>query len=129
MAQFLGTPPINVFDGRVEQGLLYIGEDAVLKAADLSDGPVTVGIRPEGFLPTEKGALTCTLRGVERMGRDISVLCENACAATSVIRAIVGSDCRVDACAETVSFNLRPHKVFLFDKQTGERVNACLAEV
>ena len=129
VAQFLGTPPINVLDGRVEQGTLYIGDDAVLKVSDASDGPVSVGIRPEGFLPSKTGALTCALRGVERMGRDISVLCENACAVSSTVRAIVGSDCTVDACADTVSFNVRPHKVFLFDKQTGERISACLAEV
>ena len=30
VAKFLGTPPINVFDGSVRNGKLYIGEDAVL---------------------------------------------------------------------------------------------------
>ena len=30
VAKFLGTPPINVFDGEVKDGQLYIGEEAVL---------------------------------------------------------------------------------------------------
>ena len=30
VAKFLGTPPINVFSGKVRNGKLYIGEDAVL---------------------------------------------------------------------------------------------------
>ena len=33
VAKFLGTPPINVFEGEVRGGLLRLGEDAVLKAA------------------------------------------------------------------------------------------------
>ena len=31
VAKFLGTPPINVFDGEVRGGTLYLGEDAVMQ--------------------------------------------------------------------------------------------------
>ena len=122
VAQFLGTPPINVLDGRVEKGILYVGEDAVLKAADVADGPVSVGIRPEGFLPSEKGVLTCTLRGVERMGRDISVVSSHKNAPEQIIRSIIGSENVVDTSKATVRFDLKPQKVYLFDKVSGDRI-------
>ena len=44
VAKFLGTPPINVFSGRVKDQELYIGEDAVLKVMGASDQEVYVGI-------------------------------------------------------------------------------------
>ena len=44
VAKFLGTPPINVFDGKVVGGKLYLGDAAVLDVA-AADGEVTVGIR------------------------------------------------------------------------------------
>ena len=49
VAKFLGTPPINMFRGRIENGRLFIGGEAVLDTPDTADGPVSIGIRPEGF--------------------------------------------------------------------------------
>ena len=37
VANFLGTPPINVFSGRVEGGKLFIGDDCVLTVGGLED--------------------------------------------------------------------------------------------
>jgi ABC-type sugar transport system ATPase subunit len=57
VAKFLGTPPINVFEGTVSNGKLYIGDNAVLDVPGIDDQAVTVGIRPEGFIldPTTGG--------------------------------------------------------------------------
>ena len=43
-------------------------------AAKAPDGEVYVGIRPEGFVPDENGALRCEFRSLEVMGRDVSVV-------------------------------------------------------
>ena len=37
VAKFLGTPPINVFDGRIKDGVVYIGNEAVGDARDVAD--------------------------------------------------------------------------------------------
>ena len=50
VATFLGTPQINLFEGRVEKGTLYIGRDAVLQVDCPDREKLTVGIRPEGFV-------------------------------------------------------------------------------
>ena len=34
VAKFLGTPPINVFEGEVRDGKLYAGEDAIMWVSD-----------------------------------------------------------------------------------------------
>ncbi len=59
VAKFLGTPPINVFEGKVEKGKLYLGDDAVMDVVGVDDQDVYVGIRPEGFIYNKDGALRC----------------------------------------------------------------------
>ena len=122
VAKFLGTPPINVFEGEVKGGKLYFGETAVLDVPGVDDRAVYVGIRPEGFVPAEDGVLESKLNNVEVMGRDVSIVSTNPASLNPVVRSIVDADYRIDRDASTVRFNLKPHKVFLFDKETEERI-------
>jgi multiple sugar transport system ATP-binding protein len=122
VAKFLGTPPINVFEGEVRSGVLRIGEDEVLRLKDAQDRKVWVGVRAEGLLPKEDGPLRCALSGVEVMGRDISVVASHSACANETLRAIISAETRIDGAAHEVRFTLRPRKVFLFDRDTEERV-------
>ena len=121
VAKFLGTPPINVFEGKVAAGKLYIGDAAVMDVPGVEDQDVTVGIRPEGFVLDENGPMVCNLNSVEVMGRDVSVVSTHAASVNPVIRSIINADNKV-AAAETVSYSLKPHKVFLFNKQDESRI-------
>ena len=121
VAKFLGTPPINVLEGKIAGGKLYIGEEAVL-TVDAPDQEVFIGIRPEGFELDENGALSCKLSNVEVMGRDVSIVSTNPASVNPVIRSIINADNKVDITAETVRYSLKPHKVFLFNKETEERI-------
>jgi len=149
VAKFLGTPPINVFQGRLRGNGLYIGEDRVLDIAPavpsdgmeyfsapsgqtakgsvqregFADREVYVGIRPEGFRLQEDGPFCCELSGVEVMGRDISVVTVNSASLNPKVRAIVGAENEVKTDAQTVRFSLVPRKVFLFDRETEERID------
>ncbi len=122
VAKFLGTPPINVFTGRVEGEKLYIGEEEVLDVAGAEDQEVYVGIRPEGFVLDRKGKLTCAVSGIDVMGRDISVVSTSASSLNPVVRSIISADEMENITGDTVKFNLKQHKVFLFNKETESRV-------
>lgn len=162
VAKFLGTPPINVFEGQIRDHRLYIGEDVVLHIQDAADQEVLVGIRPEGFMLKQDGAFCCKLSGVEVMGRDISVVCTHEKAFGPTVRAIVSAESEAalehsmsgeqPMSGETsrgteqpkgiersqgieqpkgaakpgtgglVRFALKPRKVFLFNKETEERI-------
>ena len=122
VAKFLGTPAINVFDGRVEDGTLHIGDEAVLKVRGVADQKVVVGIRPEGFLLDPGGPFACRLSGVEVMGRDTSVVAEHDAAQSPVIRAIISSENQIDRSERLVRFALKPNKVHLFHSETEERI-------
>ncbi len=122
VAKFLGTPPINVFSGSIRGGKLYIGDECVLDVKGVEDQVVTVGIRPEGFIPTPEGKFTCELRNLEVMGRDVSVVSGNENSLNPTIRSIIDSDYKVDTTRSTIRYNLKPHKVFLFNAETEERI-------
>ncbi len=122
VAKFLGTPPINVLTGSVKAGKLYIGEDAVLEISGVADQEVYVGIRPEGFILDENGPLQCKLENVEVMGRDASVVSTNEASVNPTIRSIIDSDNKVDPDSDVVRFSVKPHKTFIFSKETEERI-------
>ena len=122
VAKFLGTPPINIFQGRVSGGKLLLGEDAVLELDGVEDREVVVGIRPEGFIPDEQGGLRCRMVNVEVMGRDVSVVSTHPAFQGAAIRSIIASDAGVNREAETVRFRLKPNKVLLFDPETEARI-------
>ena len=123
VSKFLGTPPINVFEGRVERECLFIGTQEVLDVHGAPDSAVNVGVRPEGFVPADDGPLTCKLIAVERMGRDTSVVASHDAHDGVQMRAIVSSDARIDTKSDTVRFRIRPEKTRLFDAETGERIH------
>ena len=124
VAKFLGTPPINVFGGKVKGGMLYLGEDAVLDASGVPDQEVTVGIRPEGFVPDENGPMHCGLSRVEVMGRDVSIVAVHPAleSESGILRAIISAEAMTEPGASSVRFSLKPNKVFLFDRAAGERI-------
>ncbi len=122
VAKFLGTPPINVFHGQIKSGRLYVGDDDVMAAEGISDKPVWVAIRPEGFVLKEDGAFSCDLNRVEVMGRDISVVSSNKNAENVDIRSIISAENMAHVKGTQVRFDVKPGKVFLFDKETGERI-------
>lgn len=122
VAKFLGTPPINVFEGQSKNGKVYIGNEAVLDCPGVDDRRLYVAIRPEGFILDENGPLHSKLSRIEVMGRDESIISTHNLCETVNVRSIIDSDNVVPEGTSVVAFSLKPHKVFLFDGDTTERV-------
>ena len=122
VAKFLGTPPINVFNGAVKGGKIYLGEEAIGEANNVPDQEVYVGIRPEGFILSNDGAFTCNLNSIEVMGRDVSVVASSEASINPTLRAIIDADNHIDPNSQVVKFNIKPNKLFLFNKETEERI-------
>ncbi len=122
VAKFLGTPPINVFKGCIQDEKVYIGDAAVLDVPGMEDRDVTIAVRPEGFILDDNGALECELSNLEVMGRDVSVVSRHEASLNPVIRSIIDADNSIDVSSATVRFSLKAHKTFLFDAETEERI-------
>ncbi len=122
VAKFLGTPPINVFTGKIAGGKVYIGNDCVMEVKNVPDQEIYAGIRPEGFVLQDDGPLCCALNSVEVMGRDVSIVSTHEASVNPIIRSIINSDCKVDPSAKQVHYAVKPNKIFLFNKETEERI-------
>ena len=122
VAKFLGTPPINLFSGKVVNGKLYIGDEQVLDTKGVEDQEVYVGIRPEGFVLDKAGKLTCSVSGIDVMGRDISIVSTNANSLNTVIRSVIAAEDMAGFSGNVAKFNLKERKVLLFNKETEARV-------
>ena len=122
VANFLGTPPINIFNGKVENEKIYIDNVPVLDAKGVSNQEVYVGVRPEGFILDETGPLTTRLSNVEVMGRDVSIVSTHSASAKPTIRSIISAESVVDTTKEFIRFTLNANKTFIFNKETEERI-------
>ena len=125
VAKFLGTPPINVFDGTIKDGKVYIGEEAILAHKGLKDfengHKVKVGIRPEGFLagddvPAKEKVLTLEVEQIQTMGRDVSLVCQSKYHKDeNDIKVIIDSLIKINL--GTNKFGIKEQKTFIFDAE------------
>lgn len=133
VAKFLGTPPINIFNGHVDGKDIYIGNEKILTSElEIKQGPCFVGIRPEAFLMADEAeekdkVLTLTCTDVLTMGRDLSLICSSPYLVGDKIKIIVDSD--LDVQRGDIKFALRRNKVFIFDGESQERVYLTQEEV
>ncbi|MFK7853136.1 MAG: sn-glycerol-3-phosphate ABC transporter ATP-binding protein UgpC [Granulosicoccus sp.] len=67
-AQFIGSPAMNIVDGRVEAGQLRLETGAVLPVDSSITGDVKVGIRPEHIVSDANGELVVKIGFTEPLG-------------------------------------------------------------
>ena len=122
VANFLGTPPINVFTGVIRDQKVYIGDQAIMDAKGVHNQEVYVGIRPEGFVLDPKGALELNLSNVEVMGRDVSVVSTHPDSVKPLVRSIIPSESKIDLSAKTINFSIKAAKTFIFNRESEQRI-------
>lgn len=65
----------------------------------------------------------------EIMGRDVSILSKNPAAQAEVIRSIISAEDWNHIPGEHVHFNLKPYKTFLFEPESGKRLDVKLEKI
>ena len=120
VAKFLGTPPINIFNGVAHDGGIYVGKERIA-ATKLPDQEITVGIRPEGFDINPEGNMSIYIQHVEYIGRDKLVTGVNPNSEKETFRFIVDSSVELKEESTAKAF-VKPNKFFVFDKETEERI-------
>ncbi|PWL17500.1 glycerol-3-phosphate ABC transporter ATP-binding protein [Falsochrobactrum shanghaiense] len=77
VAQFIGTPRINILDGLVsDQGTVHFAGRAILQdIAAYSGTNIRIGIRPEHFrlVPHDKTGIAATINRIEFLGSEVLV--------------------------------------------------------
>ena len=125
VAQFLGTPPINVFKGKIEGKQVKIGEDVVMELKeDMGNREIFVAIRPEGFVIAKNGdknVLHADMEMIQVLGRDVSIVAKKEECTKPTFKIIVAAE-EAENVSGKVAMKIKPNKIFLFDGETEERI-------
>ncbi|MFT6913805.1 MAG: multiple sugar transport system ATP-binding protein [Motiliproteus sp.] len=125
VAEFIGSPKINLLPGTVtQQGLVRVCDRELRIATDAPvDSLVTIGVRPENALvcTTEQGDLTGTLSYLENMGAEFFAhISVPQLSKPLLVRCDVeqGHQLQLDS---RVGIRIKPKHALLFDQQ-GKRI-------
>ena len=116
VAQFLGTPQINIFDVTVKDGKIICGDVVLREGCKAADGNYKAGVRPEAFNVSENGILVKATH-VRMTGRELQL---RVALAKEELRVLVHSDMQVSVGTE-FCVTIRDNQILLFD-QTGKTV-------
>jgi ABC-type sugar transport systems, ATPase components len=119
VANFLGTPPISMFKGRIKDNKIYIGQDMVREITEkkVADQDCTVGIRPEGIIVDPQGSFSFQVERILTMGRDIMLIVKHPDSLND-IKFLVDAFTKVGV--GEVRANVKPHKCFAFSLDGSE---------
>lgn len=119
VARFLGNPPINIIEGKIEDGKLIVN-GKVLEKVKLEDQPIHLGIRAEFFQVDPKGRLEAEIEFLEHIGRDTMVIASIE-DASRTFKALVSAQTIKDLeVGHKIKFNYTSY--FVFNAETGERL-------
>ena len=125
VAQFIGTPPMNCFPGKITadaSGIEVAGGTlplpANLVAVPAAGSTVTVGVRPEHFHVSDAGSLGVVVRAVEWLGHEC-LISASVGDATVVVREVGMS---ASAAGNEIRLAVDAADVHLFDPNTTLRI-------
>ena len=120
VAGFLGSTPMNLIKGNIENGA-FVGPDVkVPKVGKGNRANVTIGIRPEdvSVVKTGSGHLNSRVYSIEPTG-DQTLLAVDLAGKLVIARADRNFRQAIDT---PVSLNFDPDRIYLFDTATGLRI-------
>ncbi|KAA0099517.1 sn-glycerol-3-phosphate ABC transporter ATP-binding protein UgpC [Mycolicibacterium sp. P1-18] len=124
VAGFIGSPAMKFFDAHVHGGSVTVGGHSLaLPAPGGHDGPVVVGVRPEGWRLTNPGAgIAVTVGVVETLGADAYLYgTAKVDGGDADVIARIGNRERVGT-GDTVHVTPDEGAIHLFDPETGARL-------
>ncbi len=122
VASFIGSPPINLLEGQVEDGAIKVHE-AKLRLTSQARGAVVLGIRPES-LQVDSHGTSAHIVATEPMGREVLYTAECGLGLVRFLEA--GAEARHRE-GENVLLAFLPEDALLFDKASGRRLEARVA--
>ncbi|TRD18937.1 sn-glycerol-3-phosphate import ATP-binding protein UgpC [Palleronia caenipelagi] len=117
-AQFIGSPSMNLMDGRIDGGQLKVN-DVSLGPVDTREGDVTVGLRPEHVFADSAGVLRLNVHQSEPLGAN--TLLHGTLEGKAFTASLPGVH-RMPGNDRDMSLNFASENLHLFDPKTGKRI-------
>jgi len=118
VAGFIGSPPMNLIEGEIKEGV-FISEDISFPIKNTSiSGRITIGIRPEKIKIVENNGLVGKVEVVETIGSE-SILYVRTGKKRVIIRTF---DSRHYSLGDKVMYSFNPDELHFFNTEKGLRI-------
>jgi sn-glycerol 3-phosphate transport system ATP-binding protein len=121
VAGFIGSPAMNLIEGRVDGSGVVIGNCTIPVPGKVSTGqPVLVGLRPEHLELAEDGPFPLSVELLERLGADTIV--HGRLGGDGIVMTARAAGTIGPPLGQTLRFAVRAEHIHLFDAETGMRL-------
>ncbi len=119
VASFIGSPAMNLIDGKIENGT-FAAQHTRIEGLALPDGPVTLGFRAEDASLSDSGQITAPIYTLELLG-DATMISVRIGGALVSVKADKSFRAEID---DMVTISVPPEICHLFEAGSGERIGA-----
>ena len=117
VAEFIGSPQMNLFQCKIENGLAKISDMQINLNNSLNIQDACIGVRPDDILISEQGEYSSSANLVEYLGSDMIIYSsvggqEFSCKLSSKINLKAG---------DNFKFDVSPSVLHIFDNTSGQR--------
>ena len=120
VAGFIGSPQMNFLDAELKNNVLKTASFTIPNFISNFNGEVILGIRPEHFLPSNKGEINMSVDLVERLGSDNLIYGEMNGKKDFCYRSPGNVSVNI---GDKLTLNIVDNKFYVFDKITNKRIN------
>jgi len=120
VAGFIGSPQMNFLDAELKNNVLKTASFTIPNFLSDFNGEVILGIRPEHFLPSNKGEINISVDLVERLGSDNLIYGEMNGKKDFCYRSPGNVSVNI---GDKLTLNIVDNKFYVFDKITNKRIN------
>ena len=120
VAGFIGSPQMNFLDAELKNNVLKTVSFTIPNFISNFNGEVILGIRPEHFLPSNKGEINISVDLVERLGSDNLIYGEMNGKKDFCYRSPGNVSVNI---GDKLTLNIVDNKFYVFDKITNKRIN------
>ncbi len=121
VAEFIGSPAMNIIKAVSDRQSLKLENGTSLKCLTQSNGDVLVGLRPEDLMPDKKGKIVMQVKLVEPLGASTILHGTLKNSDTKIVSVVHGLLRPKDRLSE-MSFSISTEAIHLFSRDTGKRI-------
>ena len=119
VAEFIGSPQMNIFNCNVDNGIAKIDNNSINLDKSINLDDASIGIRPDDIQISDSGSISCKANLVEYLGSDMIIYSslgdqEFSCKLSSKIDVKAGDEFK---------FDIQPSLVHIFDNSSGKRID------
>jgi len=119
VAEFIGSPQMNIFNCKIENGIAKIDSNSINLDKSINVENASIGIRPDDIQILDSGTISCKANLVEYLGSDMIIYSsigdqEFSCKLSSKIDVKAGDEFKCD---------IQPSLVHVFDNSSGKRLD------